>query len=1518
MKIRIIKQPNQKSFGGNVNTHGGDFSTGLTQINNGGTHEDSPYEGVPMGYDNEGTPNLVEEGETIYNDYVYSNRLKVPHYDKPSNGDKFQQFEKILNKYSGKSYSDAAKKAEKDSGVDERPNDSIARRGFETVLEILAESQEQERDIQNYPERAEEIKQYTPEEYQQIKQQQEQEQQQQQAQTQDQEQLMQMLQQAGIDPQQFAQMSPEQQQQIIAQIQQQAQSQQGQDINQIIQQLPPEVQQQLQQMSPEQQQQYIQQLMAQQQQQQSSPEEQQAMAQQAQSQMACGGKLHADGGELSSEDIAMQQQQEGQDTNNTPGTEEAPQQELAEWDLGTPAEEMSTSELNSMVDKLYQYAKEIKDRDLIKRARKARKADRDTKEEFVDDAREDIQMDMEEQQAQQQQMQEQQAQEQQAIEAQQQQEMEQVQADPEQEIQATLPQEQEAQQFAQGGYLNQQQQNEQQLVDDEMAFNVIEQLSQSNNQDNVKLAQYLYNLIITKEGNAQAKQYITTILSNTESANNKAKKFAYGGDTNNPEEIINYVESLGAKDKQFKIADRDVAIKVADGLIKGLGKNGSTPINDIIAILFNIGYESHFNPNAVGDHGKAYGLVQWHPNRRGGTKKLSLDDQIKLIIKEVSNPKSHYYIGGGHDSEEDAINWAIYTYEAPNKVHANHRSYAYKKANRNNAGTNTKVTNQKVNRTSNIETPTEASSITAQYKDDNGKTIYEYTITSGNNKGAKSYFYENGERAYNPNSHKDIEPIIVSNRTQNPTQETNINSNISKDSNQPAQTVYIEQDATIEDNNTSNATERDNIEPSIESIINNTTLDTEQKNTIYTPEQYEYLLQSIVDMTQPDSQKHAPLSKEETAELKRVIKREQAQKEREQIKRERTIKREENRITKSQNRHDKAFEKLLKEKGYTVEQYMDWVKENGLEDYIQNNDVRADFIENFDLDDYNLKKTKLTSDNITKLSDKDKLLLAGQLGLNPYDYYKNNTILSYKLEQDIIKASKGKTVGELQREFGPKDPLRDRTYILDPDSDDMWNVTKGYDFTNPYNPWIDIKKSQEGKTYKKLSEAELKNKQFTDSKGNFNFSLQDGTRKTYKGIEGYESSDDYLLPRYELWKSAVGDNQDLFNDYIRHWDQSGLQNLTINDFLGVSDDEVQAHKNDDFDTWKNWLIKDKIVSRNNKNEEDKSGAKKRNIWFDDVTGEGHAYFAPTNIRNQILYRFEDSPEGKYIDIGNLTHDQIAAAYNVSDPTQRKDRQGNPIEGSQVYTLSKRKGVDYNPLKGYKQNGDEELSPFPEFPTWTNYLKAGILGASTLATALTPIDYSNADGVLKSSKYDPALIGFNPIGDYLTYRPEDINFVNNQLRASSQANARNILNTSAGNRGIAQAGLLANSYNSQIAQGNAYRQAWDSNRAQEQKVAEFNRGTNQYNSEGFLKTDMANQNALNEAARVGVEGSYKSYAMRQALQDQKSKAISQGITGLAAAIDDAAKTEWQRKAWKWAYDRNSNPIRGFGGPLFFNN
>lgn len=119
------------SFGGWLNSQGGDFTNGVTFIDNGGSHEANPFEGVQMGIDPQGVPNLVEEGEVIFNDYVFSDRMKLP--------------KKLKEKYSikGETFADAAKELSKES--EERPNDPISQRGLEAFVSALAESQEEVR-----------------------------------------------------------------------------------------------------------------------------------------------------------------------------------------------------------------------------------------------------------------------------------------------------------------------------------------------------------------------------------------------------------------------------------------------------------------------------------------------------------------------------------------------------------------------------------------------------------------------------------------------------------------------------------------------------------------------------------------------------------------------------------------------------------------------------------------------------------------------------------------------------------------------------------------------------------------------------------------------------------------------------------------------------------------------------------------------------------------------------------------------------------------------------------------------------------------------------------------------------------------------------------------------------------------------------------------------------------------------------------------------------------------------------
>ena len=133
---RITSMPNsfinnEFALGGQRN--GGYFSNGLTYIGEGGTHEQNPHEGVLMGYDEEGTPNLVEEGEYVWNDYVFSNRMKLPK--------DLNKIFKLGNKKDGYTFAEAVDFIQKES--EERPNDPISARGLNQQLMKLAMVQEE-------------------------------------------------------------------------------------------------------------------------------------------------------------------------------------------------------------------------------------------------------------------------------------------------------------------------------------------------------------------------------------------------------------------------------------------------------------------------------------------------------------------------------------------------------------------------------------------------------------------------------------------------------------------------------------------------------------------------------------------------------------------------------------------------------------------------------------------------------------------------------------------------------------------------------------------------------------------------------------------------------------------------------------------------------------------------------------------------------------------------------------------------------------------------------------------------------------------------------------------------------------------------------------------------------------------------------------------------------------------------------------------------------------------------------
>lgn len=487
MKVKITKVPDQyKGYSNNLfadggvfeglHTNGVDFKNpgDFREINTGSSHELNGNQGVPQGVDNEGTPNLVEEDEVVYNNYVFSARLTVPTKDElnkelknlpeSEGGDSQRGWEiKVLKKYAGKTYADAAKKSFKI--VEERPNDPIAKSSFDTELGVLANSQEKQRAIEKVEDQKDELKELSDQEF--VEAQHAQEQQQ-------------AMQEAAMEQQAQQQMQAEQQQQMSPEEQAMMQQQQMQQAPQMANgghlfedggelqkqmQLASMYYQYLQQSNNPDKIKAIQARMSQYAQQiQQLPQDQQQSAMQ-QAQMQCLYEAATQ-----DQDFINTINQQSQDiyakggnmndtsATDTPQMEEGTHEELTGINPTQDVEEMSTSQLNETIDQIYQWAKQNGNRDLAKRARKAKKFNRDEKEDFVDDAMQDI----EEYRAQQQEQQRVEQQEQTSPEAQvqhqqmqqaaQKQQSEQMAA---QELNANMQQPQEeGTQFAMGGSMN--------------------------------------------------------------------------------------------------------------------------------------------------------------------------------------------------------------------------------------------------------------------------------------------------------------------------------------------------------------------------------------------------------------------------------------------------------------------------------------------------------------------------------------------------------------------------------------------------------------------------------------------------------------------------------------------------------------------------------------------------------------------------------------------------------------------------------------------------------------------------------------------------------------------------------------------------------------------------------------------------------------------------------------------------------------------------------------------------------
>lgn len=284
----------------------------------------------------------------------------------------------------------------------------------------------------------------------------------------------------------------------------------------------------------------------------------------------------------------------------------------------------------------------------------------------------------------------------------------------------------------------------------------------------------------------------------------------------------------------------------------------------------------------------------------------------------------------------------------------------------------------------------------------------------------------------------------------------------------------------------------------------------------------------------------------------------------------------------------------------------------------------------------------------------------------------------------------------------------------------------------------------------------------------------------------------------------------------------------------------------------------------------------------------------------------DKKYGEAHDFGRYAYNQYRESLKPTPLTLS----GEKIKGVELPKLSQISVLD--------SNSDETK----RYPTWMRYAPIAAAGVGVLTDVLgwtNKPNYSNANAILDATanggKYTP--VSFSPLGNYLTYQPFDRNYYINKLNAQSSATRRAIVNQSAGNRATALAGLLAADYNAQGKLGDLARQAEEYNLAQKEKVATFNRGTDQFNSEMGLKAAMANQSALANLRDYRLKGTMAAAEMREKARMLADANRSTNLTNFVQGLGDIGSENVGWNQLQWAIDHGvfgpmkDTPNKGYG-------
>lgn len=442
-------------------------------------------------------------------------------------------------------------------------------------------------------------------------------------------------------------------------------------------------------------------------------------------------------------------------------------------------------------------------------------------------------------------------------------------------------------------------------------------------------------------------------------------------------------------------------------------------------------------------------------------------------------------------------------------------------------------------------------------------------------------------------------------------------------------------------------------------------------------------------------------------------------------------------------------------------------------------------------------------------------------------------------------------------------------------------IANGYDFGN-YTPSVNKRYDLSG--FSKVLDDYKASKVPGNTNGNYaidkNFNY--GKHKNIKELEtdpNYKAYTDYMLGVIDRAKGIrYKSNSDDYSYKNIEWEDPNkkLSEDDYNALLTLADTANGTSINPDGTPVALFSDSDGYTSL-----VDNAGNIFKKLRYDGKAGRFHLTPTLADRSNQVENKVVDANGKVETIIGDVPKDWTRTG-NYSWQDDKSDYTYNYYKRPVASTDS----TDNN------EDGQEEIVPKHKNEKLRYAgLLGPLVGLGMQAIGIGKPDYSRMEAAVEAASGSPALASYKPIGNYLTYNPMDIWYEQNRMDANSRATDRAILNN-ASPIGTKMAGLLANGYNSQIADGDFYRKALEYNDAKRQKVAEFNRGTDQWNSEAFTKTSATNAEIANRNRQFKAQMQMDAARQRMAADAAWNQGIYGNVSSLFKGISDLGRENAQ--------------------------